>query len=75
MANKNDRSIQTELARLKYGHVENIIALAIVAVIALGGFACIIYGQSGGLTIVIAVMSFIGGWAGAKRINRSRTNY
>jgi len=77
MANhKNERKVESapqgsELLRLKYGHIENIIVLAIVALITLGGFACIICGQSCGQTIVIAVLSFVGGWVGAKRINRS----
>jgi len=60
-----------ELTRLKYVLVENIIALAIVALITVGGFACILYGQPCGQTIIIAVLGFVGGWVGAKRTNRS----
>ncbi|HKV76720.1 MAG TPA: hypothetical protein VJP02_01180 [Candidatus Sulfotelmatobacter sp.] len=72
MANNDEGKVtEMELTRLKYGHVENMIALAIVALITVGGFACILYGQPCGQTIIIAVMSFVGGWLGAKRLNRS----
>jgi len=69
--NNGTQPNRTELARLKYGHVENIIALAIVAVIALGGFVCLIYGQPCGQTIIVAVLSFVGGWAAKRGIHTS----
>jgi hypothetical protein len=73
MANNDERKAtqMAELTRLKYGFVENIIVLAIVAVIALGGFVCVLYGQPCGQTIIIAVLTFACGWVGAKRTNRS----
>ena len=67
--NDNKRVTRAELTSLKYGHVENIIALAIVAVIALGGFVCVIYGQACGQTIIIAVLSFVGGWSAKRAVH------
>jgi hypothetical protein len=61
-----------EFLRLRYSHVENLVALAIVGVITLGGFVCMVTKVEGGQTIVVGVLALVTGWIGGKKsIQRS----
>ena len=68
-------SNQMELLRLKYLYIERIVTLAIVALITLGGFACIICGQPIGQSIIIAVLGFFGGGLYAQRTARHELDH
>jgi hypothetical protein len=58
---------QIELTRLKYGHVETVIALCLVGLITVGGFVCMVEKIEGGQTVVVAVLGLVTGWIGAKK--------
>lgn len=66
---ETDNKRKTELTKLRYRHVESLIALGIVAVIAIGGFVCMIRKVEGGQTIVVGVLGLITGWIGARKAN------
>jgi hypothetical protein len=63
---------KTELVKLRYSHVEAVFTLAIVAVIVVGGFVCMVKKIEGGQTIVVGVIGVVTGWVGAKRMSRPR---
>ena len=66
---KND----VELARIRCAHVETLVALVIVGLVAIGGFVCVFEHIEAGPTILIAVTSLITGFVcGTRRsIRRS----
>jgi hypothetical protein len=57
-----------EIQRMRYGHIERMFVLIILAVIAVGGIVSMVHGNDKGLTILMSIVSLFGGYAvGVKR--------
>jgi hypothetical protein len=52
-----------EIQRMRYGHVERMFVLIILAVIAVGGIVCTAHGNDKGLTILMSIVTLFGGYA------------
>jgi hypothetical protein len=67
----DSQKADVERTRLRYNHVESLVALGLIGVITLGGFVLIFHGNSYGQTIVASVISLIVGRASVKRSIKS----
>jgi len=62
----------TELIKLRYGHVQTLVTLAIVGLITLGGIVCMVKKVEGGQAIVGGVLGYVTSWVMARKsIQRS----
>jgi hypothetical protein len=62
MKTKSQTSNAVEVQRLRYSHIEAMFCLVIVAVIAVGGLVALMRGNDKGLTLLISILSLLGGY-------------
>jgi hypothetical protein len=59
---KSQTSNAVEIQRLRYSHIEAMFSLVIVALIAVGGLFALMSGNDKGLTILLSILSLLGGY-------------
>jgi len=59
---------------MKYSHIQTMLGMGIIAVIAVGGLVCMVAGIAGGQEVVLAIVGFLVGYR-ARGTKSSRTIY